>query len=248
MNEQEQFLSGLEEDGSSVLDQPLDPTTTEEAVATEEMSQEDVLAFRRRREKRLEEKLQAERESNIAMAAKLEVITDSQAVRKEPGQYLSAVERIYGTESPEAREATEILKAALQQVEESAVEKAYARYQEQTQAETQAVQAAEVELDNFLEDIEDEFNVDLTSKEAEAQRKGYFKLLERMSPKDRDGNITSYADHIAVWEEYQERTKKKPDNTARNLASRSMTQSGSSSDSNVMNDALTRQLMENGII
>jgi hypothetical protein len=100
----------------------------------------------------------------------------------------------------------------------------------------------------MVEEIEDEFDVDLTSKESEKARTDFYKLLAKMSPKDRDGNIIGYADHFAVWEEYQERLKRTPDSTARNLSARSMTQGSGAAKSDLTTDVTERFLRDQGII
>jgi len=96
----------------------------------------------------------------------------------------------------------------------------------------------------MLESVEDEFNVELSKP----QQKGFLELLEKLSPKDKQGNVIAYADPSAVWEEYQSRTKKKPDTRAKDLSSRSMTTSQTSKESTLNNDATERFLKENGIL
>lgn len=252
-NEQEQFLKDLETDA---LDQ--DPFAylngqeppKEEPKEEEKPPEEDAdLKPRNRRERRLEAKLQAERESGIELAARLQALTEAQQARTDtPSEYLSNVERIYGTDSPEAREATELLKQALLSVKEEAKREALEAYEERTSAEAKAVVEAEAVLDDMVAEIEDEFDVDLSSKEAEAHRTNFYRLLEKMSPKDKEGNILYYADPIAVWEVYQERTAPKPDNTARTLASRSMTTGTSTQNSDLTKETTERYLRDQGII
>jgi predicted DNA-binding antitoxin AbrB/MazE fold protein len=132
-------------------------------------------------------------------------------------------------------------------VKEEAKQEALQAFREEQQKAADAVKKEEGTLDGMLEDIEDEHDIDLTSKAAEPIRKGFFKLLEKMSPKDGEGRIVAYADHRAVWEEYQSRIKK-PDSRAKDISARSMVPSGSSGDSKIADDAATRFLKENGII
>lgn len=252
-NEQEQFLKDLEHDGLdqdpfSYLNGEQPPEEKKEAPV--EPPQEDAdLKPRNRRERRLEARLQAEREAGIELAARLQALTESQSARNDtPSEYLANVERIYGTDSPEAREATEILKQALLSVKEEAKREALEAYEERTSEEARAVVEAEALLDDMLEEVEDTFDIDLSSREAEKDRVNFYRLMEKMSPKDRDGNILYYADPVAVWEVYQERTTRKPDTTARDLASRSMTNGASSGHSDLSKDTTERYLREQGII
>lgn len=252
-NEQDQFLKDLEHDG---LDQNPFAHLDETEVPVEQLKEEEQppqgdadLKPRNRRERRLEAKLQAEREAGIELAARLQALTESQQARNEtPSEYLANVERIYGTDSPEAREATEILKQALLSVKEEAKREALEAYEERTSAETRAVVEAEAMLDDMIDEIEDEFDVDLSSKEAEVHRTNFYRLLEKMSPKDRNGDILYYADPLSVWEVYMERTAPKKDDTARQLASRSMTNGASSAPSDLSRETTERYLREQGII
>jgi hypothetical protein len=254
MGEFEDFLkqTGSEQDNQddpfAYLNETPEQGTPAEAAPEEAPAEDDGLKPRNRRERRLEAKLQAERESSIELAARLNALEEARQVKTEGADYLKAVERIYGTESPEAREATELLKTTLQSVKEAAKREALEVFEEKRVAETKAVSDAEAMLDTMVEEIEDEFDVDLTSPEAEKIRVGFYKALEKMSPKDRDGNILYYADHMSVWEDYQERLKPKVDTTARHLANRSMTQGSATTKTDLTTDTNERYLREHGII
>lgn len=246
MNEIDKFMTGIEE---PTTDDPFAPvTTTEEVTTTTDTDEDNDLKPHNRRERRLQARLQAEREAGIQMAARLQALTEAKTERNSTtsDDYLANVERIYGNDSPEAREATELLKTSLKRVEESAYTRAIEAMREERQREAQAVQEAEATLDRMVEDIEDEFDVDLSGNEK--ARTDFFKLLQKMSPKDRDGNIIAYADHAAVWEEYQERTKRPADNTAKNLAARSMATSSGANSTNATKDAEEQYLREIGIL
>jgi hypothetical protein len=266
--ELDQFLKSTEDDPNhvDVLDQPLVPEESEpgtedpegegepkdpeegtgepeEAGEGDDPKPEDFKP-RNRRERRLRASLDAERQSSSELAAKLAAKTEAeQAI--ESKDYLKAVERIYGTDSPEAAAATQILVDALKGLREDAVNTAYSRMQEERQAELRAEREAQSQLDSFIDEIEETNNVSLT----EAQEKGYVALLQKMSAKDRDGKITSYADPHAVWEIFKERTTKQPTNTrAKKLSSRSMTKTPPKDDTGAQENAAERFLKENGII
>lgn len=249
-NEQDHFLKDLEPNHEA---DPFAPTSEEPQVAKpedpEEEEDEDAteMKARNRRERRLEAKLQAEREAGIQMAERLKVLAEVNSPAQS-NDYLEAVKRIYGTDSPEATAATDILVQSLKTVEERATENALARLR-QEQAETQAaVQQEERRLDSMLEEIEDVHNVDLTSSGSESTRRAFFQLLEKMSPKDAEGNVIEYADHHAVWEVLESRRQKRADTTAKDLSSRSMAQSNASSTNTIQDDATIKFLKENGII
>ncbi len=237
--EQDEFLKDLQTN-NDVFDQPITPP---EAEKPKEETEEDAT---NRRERRLRSKLQAERESSIALAARLEALTEAQKFRNESGEadYVKAVERIYGTATPEATEATELLKKALRDVEKTATEKAVKAYQDEKLKEQDELANEEKELDSMVEEIEDEYGVTLDAN----TQKGFFTLLEKLSPKDKNGNVIEYADHHAVWEEFQVRKAPANNNRAKDLASRSMTRTGASPTAGVAEDSNERWLRDNGII
>lgn len=248
-NEQEQFLKDLESDDKKVdiLEQPLIPEKEKEEVVKEnkETEAEAEQKLKNRRERRLAEKWQAERESNIALNARLETIAEAQKAQgADSSEYLKAVEKIYGSETPEAVAATELLKTALKGVEERAYSRAIeTSREEQSKLATEERRESE-RLDSFIENIEDEFSVTVS----EAQEKDFFTFLERLSPKDKSGDIVEYADPLTVWELYQERISQKPASRAKALASRSITQGGVSGDTKLQTDSTERFLKEQGII
>lgn len=244
---QEEFLKDLEQPPQTNPDPfetPLvpEPEKPKDPVVTDEHK------FNRR-ERRQNEKLQAEREANIALAAKLEVLTEAQkiSVAKNPAVD-ETISRIYGTATPEGVEATALLSKALSSVEERATERALEVLRKEQAEQNRAVAVEEETLDTMLEDLEDDYGVSLTSKEDESLRKGFFQLLEKLSPKDREGSIIQYADHRAVWEELQNRQKPAENTRARDVAARSMTQTGGSPTVQVQEDVMTRYLKDNGLL
>lgn len=243
MNEQEQFLKDLDQkEGNGVLDQVLEPEKV--IVEGEEKPEEDEMKLRNRREKRLAQRLQEEREAGIALAERVKVLTETQKFKEEAGSdYLKSVEKIYGTDTPENLAATELLKSALKGVGDEATERALAKFREEQKMASQAVAKEEKELDSMIDEIEDENSIALS----ETQRKLFFSTLEKMSPKDREGNVIAYADHHAVWDIVQSKSVK-TENRAKDLSSRSMVQSGSSKESKLDEDSTARYLRENGII
>lgn len=258
MNEHEQFLESLETDqntGVDILDQPLveEPEKEtgkedggEQVVEDGGEGEGDDLKPKNRRERRLLRKLNAERESSIFLAGKLEAREEaSRALNSQESDYLKEVERIYGTDTPEAQLATGLLKKALVGIRDDAEARALARYREEREKEQREEQKASKQLETILEDIEDTYDVTLT----EAQEKGFQQLLQKMSPKNESGQVVSLADHHAVWEVFQSRIKKPGSGTrAKALSSRSMVASGASKDSTINEDATARFLKESGII
>lgn len=240
-NEQEDFLKDLEPQAEQ---DPFNTPLVPEETPVEETPKEDSDEERtNRRTRRLETKLQAEREAGIALAARLEALTEAQKFRGETTEVDETISRIYGTNTPEAAEATALLAKALGNVEERATKRALESFRKEQQKQADAVKKEEQTLDSMIEDIEDEFGTTFDAN----SKKAFFTQLEKLSPKDRDGNIVAYADHHAVYEEMQSR-KPAPNNRAKELASRSRVQSGASPSTTVEHTATERYLMENGLI
>jgi DNA gyrase/topoisomerase IV subunit A len=249
MSEQEKFLSELpgeqQSDPFAQFETPLTPEEGQASEAKKEEPQEEGEERFNRRERRLMAKLQAERESSIALAARLEALSEAQKFRSEtqPSEYVQQVERIYGTNSPEAKEATELLARALQGVETKATEKALEAFRAEQAKAQQAVKNEESRLETMVEEIEDQYGVTLDK----ATQKEFFQRLEKLSPKDSEGNVVAYADHHAVWEDLQSR-KPSTTNRAKDIASRSMARTGAPASTKDADNAHEKWLSDNGII
>lgn len=245
-SEQEKFLEGVKEE--SILDKPLnlEPEKAGDEKPNEAVADDELGEAKRRRERRLMEKLQAEKEANIALAARLEAITEVQKFRSEsePAGSLKLIERIYGNNSPEAQEATRLLQDALSGVKEEAKREAIEAFREEQAKSQQAVKSEERELDAYIEEMEDTYNVSF-SKEME---QSYFKLMEKLSPKDREGNIIEYADPHSVYEIFSEKLSQNKDSRAKNLAARGITNSAGTQNNTLQADAGRQFLKDAGII
>ena len=198
-----------------------------------------------RRERRLVRKLEAERESSRQMSEKLQTIS-SAAKDLDDAEYLKGVERIYGNDTPEAQMATDLLKNALVGIRKDAEDSAYNRVKSERESEQAKATEMQQELESYVDDVEEAFNVTLS----ESQERGFLKFLEKMSPKDKAGNVVAYADPVTAYELYKDRNAaNKPTPTrAKNVANRSMNQSTSPEDSKIQDDSNVRFLQENGII
>lgn len=244
--EQQKFLEELKgNEGVDILTKPLEGAEAQGQQPEKEVDPEQVEEnLKNRRHKRLEAKLQAEREANIALNAKLAALSEVEKFkREEPDADLHSV--LYGTAAPteETRAVAERLQKILQSNREKAKEEALSAVEERLAKESEAQKAEENELDSIREHLEDDYSANLS----EDQWRGYFALMEKMSPK-KDGEVIAYADPDAVWEEYQAKLQVPKDNRAKNLASRSMVQSGASGDTKIQRSAEENWLKENGII
>lgn len=197
--------------------------------------------------RRLEAKLQAERESAIAREARITALSEAQKFREDKTVtgWEEKARRIYGTDKPENAAASELLIESIREATQSAKREAleetrrdYTQRQEEEEKEVQTVH-------DYIEQIEDTYGIDLTSTDAAKERQQQFRdLWFRLSPKDSRGEVTDYADPFEVYEIFKE---SQGANRARQFASRGMVRSQPIT-TTVQEDATVKYLKEHGII
>jgi hypothetical protein len=215
-----------------------------------ETDDEDDLAnvpesLKNRRHHRLERMLSEEKEARIRAEAKAEAISDARKMSQESGVDEELV-RLYGADN---KEAIQLHQALLDRTLSKAEDNAVARMRAEQEREAEEVKRYENLIDTQFESIEDEYNVDLTSNAPAARRarNDLIEMMNKLSPKDENGNITAYADFGAAWDILQSQ-KEKPDNTRnKDIASRGMTKSGSADNTISEHEAGRRQLRAMGI-
>jgi hypothetical protein len=212
----------------------------------EDVEEEDVPeSAKNRRHRRLETQLASEREARIRAEAKAEAISDARKMSQESGVDEELV-RLYGADN---KEAIQLHQALLDRTLSKAEDNAVARMRAEQEREAEEVKRYENLIDTQFESIEDEYNVDLTSNAPAARRarNDLIEMMNKLSPKDENGNITAYADFGAAWDILQSQ-KEKPDNTRnKDIASRGMTKSGSADNTISEHEAGRRQLRAMGI-
>lgn len=223
----------------------------EKEVPASEKEEEDIEAPKNRTERRLREKLQRERESNIALNERIKVLAEVDKTLKEPSNSEMSAEWIafYGT-TPESEKAWKIQEKMMQDYASRAEERALERFREEQIKSQEEQKRYESEIDSQLESIEDEYNVDLTSNSPAARkaRTEFLELVEQLSPKNENGDIIGYADFNSTFKLYQQTRQEKRDTTRqKELASRSMQQSGQVNNEAENADATERWLNQNGI-
>ena len=248
MSETQDFLKDLEgnqEDAFAHLNKTEDESEKDES---DEIIEEG--RFKGNRYTRREaSKAQKYKEEAIALNAKLQAITESRSTESdsEEAEYLKKAAKIYGDAGedgkfdPKRAEATKLLKEALQDLEKTAVEKAYSRLESERNGDTDAVKQEEQNIESDIEAVEDEFGIELSG----SRREGYLNLYEKLSRKDREGNIIEFPDPITTYELYQSRTQR-DSSKAQDLSSRSMTRGGQSSGSELQKTAVDNYAKERG--
>ncbi len=227
--EVDNFFDGLPEADKEVAN-IFDAEIPEKGEKKEDPKEEEPEGRKNRRHRRLEKQLQTERELRIAAEAKAEGRAEAEGSSKEASVdgMPASWKATYG-DSPESRQAWAVQSEIMAQYAEQAKTAAIAEI-EHTQAQERAAQKEfETFIDNELESIEDEFDVDVTSNSPAAKkaRREFLDLVQQLSPKDEDGQVTGYADFQEAFKIYQEK-KSKPDNSRqKEIASRSMERPGS---------------------
>lgn len=141
----------------------------------------------------------------------------------------AVLERIIGNDTAEKVQAVKDFRKVLGNLEDKGAQRAFEKIQEQSQAQVERERQAKEELDESFESIEETYNVDLSSNTSHARktRTEFVDYIRKIAPKNEEGEVSSFPDIPAAWEEFQERSKRiAPSNTqAKALASRGVARS-----------------------
>lgn len=136
--------------------------------------------------------------------------------------------RLIGNDTPEKVAMIKESIARDEQRLQEAEERAFNRLSQREQESIQADQQAEEELENAFDSIEENYDVDITSNNpiARKTRQEFVSFVEKIAPKDRNGDIIDYPDMTSAWETFSEikKSNQQP-SRAKELASRSMARS-----------------------
>jgi hypothetical protein len=242
------FLKDIPTDQDTAKDifgeQPENPT--EEVDVTETPKADE--PYKNRRHRRLEQQLETEREARIRAEARAEVLSETRKFAQETNVDERLL-RLYGTDE-NGKEAARLQTDILNDYAARAKEEAKREMMDEQRASQAEQKQQEQFIDSELEALEDEHDIDLTSKSPQArkQRNELLALVEKLSPKDKDGNVLNYADFSGAYEILKSQAVK-PDNTRqKQLASNSMTSSAPVDQSQAEADATKSWLQANGII
>ncbi len=211
-------------DASTSLDAP-------EKGREEEGNDDEEKAPKNRHIRRLEAKLNKEREANIHMAARLQAQSEIDRFRNETrGQSIDErLLTLYGNDD-NGRKAAEITQSLLEDTAKRAREDALHEFRSIQEKEAEQVDVETDYINDQLESLEEDSGMDLTgnSPSARKNRSEFLDFLERLSPKDEDGDVKEYADFSSTFSLWtNRRTTNSPANRQKELASRGMTSSGS---------------------
>lgn len=231
MNEEfNKFIEDIKQDTPATIDEALGikpPEPKQEDTA--ELPEKAEEPRKNRHHRRLEQQLQQEREARI----RAEAIAEARAERMiaETGEVDPRLLQLYGSEE-RGKEAAALHQQILRDMAQQARDEAMKEFESRQQAREAEVKQFEAFVDNGLENLEETYNVDLTSN-APAARKArteFLSLLEQISPKDGSGNIKEYADFNGTFEVYQAKRQAERDTSTsdrqKDLAARTMAKTG----------------------
>ncbi len=226
-SEVEKFFEGLPSQDKKVEADIFSEKPAADSIPAKEEDEVVDESVKNRRHKRLEKQLQAERESNIALAERVKVLSEVEKFSKETGVDTDIAKLFDNSET--GKENALRLSAKLEEVGKIAEERAIARLKKEQSDAVEATKKYESYIDSQFESLEDEFNVDLTSDAPAARkaRREFGELLEKVSPKDDNGEIKEYADFHSTFEMYKNsRTEEKAPSRQKEIASKTMQKSG----------------------
>lgn len=212
--------------------------------APEKEEKEAEQAPANRRERRENKQLQWEREARIKAEARLDALSEASRFASETGVD-ERLAKLYGADN---KEAIALHQAMREDDRKMAREEALAEFKAERTREAQEVKQYEAQIDSAFEAVEDEYNVDLTSNSPAARknRNELIAIVQKLSPKDAEGNITAYADMTSAWEMLQ--NQKKGDNSRnKDIASRGVAPSGTVDTSKEDYETGARRLRAMGI-
>lgn len=218
----DEFLGGLEKS-----EQPLFEDKKEEPI--EESAEEAPV------EEKEEKPLPFHKDPKVQKFIEKEISKRLENVKAEPAKAVTVqaeeddfYTRLIGNDTPEKVAMIREYKAREERLIEQAEERAFNRLSAKEQEALKADQEAEQELESAFDSIEDTYEVDLSSGSPNAKktRQEFVTFIEKIAPKDKNGDILDYPDIPSAWETFQEIQKsKQTPSRAKDLASRSMARS-----------------------
>ncbi len=242
MNETDKFLRELPTNDQKIDALFEEPKTQEPEKESEEEGTEN------RQSRRLRQRLEAERESAKALNDRVKELSDKVS-KYENVMSSEADERltqIFGDDTPEKKALSKLFTDILKENKEVAKREALEAFESKADQEKKAVESESKKIDDEIDYLEETYGVDLTSDSSGAKklRNSLIDMVEKLSPKDKDGNIIDYADFDATFQLIQA----KPDPSRnKELGSRTMQNSKATDSSKDSSSALERYLNENGI-
>lgn len=186
-----------------------------------------------RRHRRLEAQLQSEREANIALNERVKVLSESEKFAKESaGEVDPRIARMFNPDDPIGKQNAIALTQVIREMSETAREDAIKEFETRQESAQREQREYETFIDNEFEYLEEEYGVDLTSDAPAARkaRREFIDLVQDISPKDENGELSGFADFDKAFQLYQKTKTESRVNPStdrrKEIASTSMQKSG----------------------
>lgn len=162
-----------------------------------------------------------------------------QEEKKENDEVVESLIAVIGNDTPEKRRAVEALRDRLDEGTRKITE-----WENQQQQSEIADKEAEEQLESAFGNIEEKFDVDIMSGKPDSLKRGngftytrqeFVSFVEKIAPKDANGEIVDYPDMNSTWETFSDVKKSTATpSRAKELASRSMRRSAETSSEPVL--------------
>lgn len=162
------------------------------------------------------------------ISKRLESLKPESPEEKADPEVTDVLTRLIGNDTPEKLSMVKEFQKILERGTQRAKEEAVAELQSYQQQEILAEQQDTEQLENAFDSIEESYKVDITSNNpiAKKTRQEFVSFIEKIAPKDADGDIVEYPDMQSAWETFSEMKKySSTPSRAKELASRSMSRS-----------------------
>jgi hypothetical protein len=221
-NEQSAVSKFLGETNENMFEQPKDNMFGEETIEPkqeEEVLEEKPLPFHK------DPKVLKFIEKEVAK--RTEQTGPKETFKAEEDEFKDVIESftaIIGNDTPEKVRALNDLQKALNGSSQKAAILAEQKILEIQNREAEADKQAEEELDNAFDEIEETYDVDLSKNPK--LRSEFVSFVEKIAPKNRNGEIIDYPDMNSAWETFSEIKKSTAQpSRAKELANRGMQRS-----------------------
>lgn len=247
-SEVEKFFDALPGSDQQIGDS-LDEKPAEKPVTPQADDDDADQHLKNRRERRLQDKLDRERESAIALNERVKELAEIvEGFKKSSASPLEdKFKQVFGDDERGVL-LTKNFAEIMQSVKQEAKLEALQEIESRSSLEKDQEKVYSDQVDQEFEYLEDTYGVDLSSDSQKAvkTRNEFIDFMIDISPKDENGDIVEYADFDAGFKAFS-KTQTKPESRNKELAARTMTNSHSSSPSSGNDDATERWLNENGI-
>jgi len=227
-NEVDDFLGNVNNDFSQNDEKnPLEVEVTEEhsEETTQEEKVEEKLPFNK--DPKVQRFIEKELSKRLAgIEEKINNVSNQNSNQEDEDDFYV---RLIGNDTPEKIAFIKEAKAREERREQLSIERAYQRLTEENQREEAEIKQVEETLYNSIDQIEEDYGVDLTSNDpvVKKTRVDFLKYVEKVAPKDENGEILYLPDMNATFETFQElRKKASSTGRAKDLASRGTSRSG----------------------